>query len=236
MSRHRISSCWVALAVTAACGGGSGADTEQSSAPANEQLLLKGHAVFGHEVRTIRPCGGEETLWAIDSTGLLWDLYKELAPGVEPYEEIFVIVLGAAGQAPLDGFGADYTGAFIVERVLYAAGEGFGCDLDLDGFQFRLSGNEPFWNLRISDGGAELDRMGAPSAAWTDVRSQQTEAGIKYMAHHDDAGTLDVSIVAEPCRDSMSGAFYGYRSEVIVSGERLQGCALRGAAWFGTGG
>jgi len=69
----------ILLASTACCVIACGEDAEKGSSrggqPQPEQTILKGHAVFGHEVRTIRPCGDEEALWAIDSTQLLWDLH-----------------------------------------------------------------------------------------------------------------------------------------------------------------
>ncbi len=212
-----------------ACGSGPGAEETRSSNPVPDQVLLKGHAVFGHEVRTIRPCGEDEGLWAIDGTGLLWGVHRELVPGMEPYEEVFVVVRGSAGDAPSDGFGADYPGSFVVDQVLYAAGEGFGCDLDLSRFQFRLSGNEPFWTLSLADATAELSRMGAPGQIWSDGRLESSEAGFRYVAEGEGLGSLEVSISEDPCRDTMSGAFYGYRASVVVAGEEFTGCALSGA-------
>ena len=69
-----------------ACGDQDGGDEAPAVPTDSEQTFLKGHAVFGHEVRTITPCGDAEPLWAIDSTQLLWDVHRELAPGMEPYE------------------------------------------------------------------------------------------------------------------------------------------------------
>ncbi|MFC1639536.1 hypothetical protein ACFL3B_02080 [Gemmatimonadota bacterium] len=212
-----------------ACGSGSGAGEPQSSGPAPDQVVLKGHAVYGHEVRTIRPCGEAEPVWAIDSTGLLWDLHRELAPGMEPYEEVFVVALGSFGDASSDGFGADYPGSFIIKQVIYAAGEGFGCDLDLSDFSYRLSGNEPFWGLTLTETTAELSRMDAPVRVWHGIRSERFEAGVIISAERNDAGILEVHLSEEPCRDSMSGAFYAYTATVLVAGEELRGCALRGA-------
>ena len=223
-----VSGLLMALGVVA-CGGGPDVEETPSSDPAAEQVFLKGHAVFGHEVRSIRPCGGDEAVWAVDSTQLLWDLHSELAPGMEPYEEVFVVVLGSASDVPSEGFGAEYPGSFVVRKVLYAAGEGFGCDLDLSRFDFRLSGNEPFWTLSLFDASAELSRMDAPRQSWNDMRLELSEAGIRYVDLGGETGSLEVSIREEPCRDSMSGAFYGHGASVSVAGEELNGCAIQGS-------
>jgi uncharacterized membrane protein len=190
--------------------------------------------VFGHEVRSIRPCGADEAVWAIDSTGLIWEVHQELAPHVEPYEEIFVVVQGHGGGAPTDGFGADYPGSFVVDKVLYAAGEGFGCDLDLDSIHYRASGNEPFWTLLLTGSAIELIRMGEESRTWTEIRSVPTESGVTYTGEASGSTAVEVAISEGPCRDSMSGALFGYRVTVVVSGETLDGCALRGASELGS--
>jgi putative lipoprotein len=191
--------------------------------------ILKGHAVFGHEVRTIRPCGEDEVLWAIDSSSVLWDVHQELAPGAEPYEEVFVTVSGNPGDALSEGFGADYSGAFYVDQVVYAATEGWGCDLDLSRFLFRLSGNEPFWSLTVTDTAAVLNRMDAPQQVWSDVDAEATDGGFRYVGGNGGSGSMEVSISDEPCRDSMSGAYHAYSASVAVNGEVLNGCAIRGS-------
>ncbi len=213
-----------------ACSSNDGADSTEASSPPQTGTLLKGHAVFGHEVRTIQPCGENDAVWAIDSTRLLWDLHQELAPGLEPYEEVFVAVQGISGEPPSDGFGADYAGSFYVERVLYAAGEGWGCNLDLSRFQFRLAGNEPFWTLVLTDSTAELSRMDAPGQAWSELEAEATHGGFRYVGGSGGSGPLEVSISEEPCHDVMSGAYHAYSASVAVNGELLTGCAIRGTA------
>lgn len=211
-----------------ACSENAGENVTHGNAPPPGAAFLKGHAVFGHEVRTIRPCGEEDALWAVDSTQLLRELHGELAPGVEPYEEVFVVVRGTLGESAADGFGADYPGSFYVDRVLYAAGEGWGCDLDLSRFQFQLSGNEPFWSLVVTDSTVELNRMDAGLEIWNDAQSETTDDRVKYFAEVDGERAVAVTIWREPCRDSMSGAYHAYSASVMTAGEELLGCAIRG--------
>lgn len=228
----RCSALGLLLALGAlACSDDPEVEETQASIPAVELVLLKGHAIFGHEVRSIRPCGQNDAVWAIDSTQLLWEIHRELAPGIEPYEEVFTVVMGSEGAAPTDGFGAEYPGSFIVDQVMYAAGEGFGCDLDLSRFHYRLSGNEPFWGLELVDTTAVLMRMGAPDQNWNNVRTESSGAGFRYVGESEKTGSVEVSILEEPCRDSMSGAFHGYSASVSVAGETLIGCAIAGSRW-----
>lgn len=226
----RCSALGLLLAFAAlACSGDPEVEETQASIPEVEQVLLKGHAILGHEVRSIRPCGQNEAVWAIDSTQLLWEIHRELAPGIEPYEEVFAVVRGSEGTAPSDGFGAEYPESFIVDQVIYAAGEGFGCDLDLSRFHYRLSGNEPFWGLELADTTAVLRRMGAPDQIWHNVRTDSSGVGFRYVGESEKTGSVEVSILKEPCRDSMSGAFHGYSASVSVAGETLIGCAIAGS-------
>jgi hypothetical protein len=191
------------LAMVLACGDRGTADEASPAAATTVEDILKGYAVFGHEVRTIKPCGAAEPLWVIDSTQLLWEVHRELAPGVEPYEEVFVAVRGDSSDALADGFGADFSGSFVVKEVVYAATEGFGCDLDVTKFQFRLAGNEPFWMMMLTDSSARLSRMDAPERTWNDVLSETNPAGTSYSG--DDSA---------------------------VGGEELSGCAIRGEGRF----
>jgi uncharacterized membrane protein len=193
-----------------------------------KMTIISGYAVFGHEVRSIRPCGEDAALWAIDSTQLLWHLHGEFAPGVEPYEEVFVVVQASDAAAPSEGFGAEYAGSLYVDRVLYVAGEGWSCDLDLSRFQFRLAGNEPFWHLVVTDSTIELNRMGAELHAWTNIRTETIDSGFAIIATRDGAGDIEVTVREQPCRDSMSGAYHAYSASVVTAGEVLTGCAIRG--------
>lgn len=211
-----------------ACSDERGVEEAPRGGPLPGLETIKGHAVLGHEVRAIQRCGEDEPVWAIDSTGFLWDVHHELAPGGDPYEKIFAVVRGISGEAPSDGFGAEYSGSFVVKQVIYAAGEGFGCDLDLNGFQFRLAGNEPFWNLTITDTTAELSRLGAQDQLWSGIQSEWSDGSFNCMGEGSGAGDLEVRVLHEPCHDSMSGAFYGYSASVLLAGEELFGCALRG--------
>jgi len=231
MNRRSIGfMCSVMLAVTITCGSREKAETGQSDAlesPAPTELVA-GFAVYGHEVRSFRPCGEEQPLWAIDRSGLLWEIYEDLAFHNELYEEVFGIVEGRVGPAPETGFGADYAGSIEVKRLLYMAREGFRCNLDLTEFHYRLFGNEPFWTIRISAGEIVLKMPGHDDKTWTDSQKRPLDAGVLYTATSS-AGPIEIRIVDEPCRDSMSGAYFGLSATVDAGGLELRGCVLRGS-------
>jgi putative lipoprotein len=191
-----------------------------------EGQIFRGLAVHGHEVRSFRPCGSEEALWAIDRQGVLWESHNELVPRREPYEEVFAVVAGRMGPAPTEGFGAEYPGRLDLDEVLYVAWEGFGCDTDWSGFDYRAYGNEPFWNVEVSPAGLRLNRLGSESRTWADVRERALENGVRYEG---DGPPIELTLVREPCRDSMSGAYFGMSARLVLGAEELRGCALPGS-------
>jgi putative lipoprotein len=205
-----------ALALAAsACGGG-----------APDSQIFRGLAVHGHEVRSFRPCGSDDALWAIDPQGVLWEVRDELVPSSEPYEEVFAVVAGRTGPAPTEGFGAEYPGRIDIDEVLYVAWEGFGCDTDLSGFDYRAYGNEPFWNVELSAAGLRLNRLGSESQAWPAVQEHTIENGVHFEAAEP---PIELTLVRGPCRDSMSGAYFGTSARLVLGAEELRGCALPGS-------
>jgi putative lipoprotein len=207
--------CVAALLGLSACGNG-----------APESQIFRGLAVHGHEVRSFRPCGSDEALWAIDRQGVLWEIHNELVPRSEPYEEVFAVVAGRTGPPPTEGFGADYPERLDVDEVLYVAWEGFGCDTDWTGFDYRAYGNEPFWNVELSAAGLRLNRLGSEARTWADFREHTIENGVRYEG---DGPPIELTLVHEPCRDSMSGAYFGMSARLVLGAEELRGCALPGS-------
>lgn len=197
--------------------------------PDRKPRVYQGFAMYGHEVRALRLCGSEEILWATDPSGMLWDLYKEMAPHEKPYEEVFVEVEGYKGVAPTEGFGADYTGELVIDAVLYIAPEGFGCETDWGNFYYRAYGNEPFWSIVISPQGIDFSRLDGPKLTWTDVRQDRLGEGVRYTGEDRHGIPIEIIITREPCRDSMSGAFFGFAATVRLRTEELRGCALKGS-------
>jgi putative lipoprotein len=210
--------CFAVPVLFIACGSGQKTETGRTVA---------GFAVHGHEVRSFRPCGADQALWAVDRSGTLWKIYEEREFHNELYEEVFCIVEGTAGPAPQGGFGADYPGAIEISKVLYMAQEGFRCNVDLSEFHYRAFGNEPFWSVSISADKIVMKTPGGEDRVWTDIVQQRTDDQVVYMADGP-AGPVEIRITEEPCRDSMSGAYYGFSAVARAGDTQFRGCVLRG--------
>ncbi len=231
MSRQNVMLTLIAITlfVTVTCGSRHRTETSPAAIPPRAPAMefLKGFAVYGHEVRTFRPCGQDDPLWAIDPSGLIWELYEDLALHLEPYEEIFAIVEGRLAPPPQEGFGTSYPAALEVKRVLYMAQEGFRCNIELGEFHYRAYGNEPFWAAWISRAGIVFKAPGREDRTWANIDEKPLDQGFLYTGTGS-AGRIEIRIIDEPCRDSMSGAYFAYSARVTLDSEEFGGCALKG--------
>lgn len=176
---------------------------EEQLAP-NRGEIVRGHALFAHEVRAFRPCGSKVDLWVIDKTeGDLWSVYKALAGSHG--QRLYMEVRGAMGPPPDTGFGADYPAKLEVFQLRRAAVETQGCAEDRGGYEFKARGNEPFWGATVARDGIVFRQAGEPE----DVRfpfSPPRIAGPRHTystaaANH----RIEIAIDERRCVDSMSG-------------------------------
>ena len=160
-------------------------DASSEHSIAQHAARLWGNVVIGHEVRALTECGTEAGIWLTDRTnGDLALTYEGLATG--PYEPVFMALEGRREPAPETGFGADYDGAFTVERVLRAEREGSGCALDLAGVLFRATGNEPSWQLTVRDDAVSFASMSAGTRQFDNPVLTQMEDAVRVRAGDDD--------------------------------------------------
>ncbi len=99
----------------------------------------------------------------------------------------------------------------------------------LDGFDFRAVGNEPGWTLLIAGGGEGLiltTNDGSKSyifkngITYEDKRKRRTLIQASTRTH-----TLNVTLRAQPCSDTMSGETFETAVTVTLDGKRtLRGC------------
>ena len=202
--------------------------SEEQDQSFQQTQIFKGYALFGHEVRSFQQCKTNEALWAIDRQGILWQLHKELAPHQLTNINLFAILKGQRGPAPKEGFGADYAGSLLVEEVLYVAAEGFDCDYNWQQFSLHALGNEPFWSATVVADGIKVNQLGLPVVNFTIETKQQTKQGIYYQGKDMKSRSGELAIITKPCRDTMSGAYYGLTARLKLNGKELIGCAIPG--------
>ncbi len=205
------------LLCTTACGGGeeAGSESAPSATPPTRVLGL----LTAGEVVDFESCDGEAM--SIDGPVLpdLISMHAGMTPGSEPFEAVFIDVLGTVEEGP-DGPHLD---AVELRRVAY---EGGGCDRDDRTVFFRGSGSEPVWSIVIGEDGID----------WSSEEGRRnfTSNGLydgprgEWMFDALDAAeatVLTVSIVQTPCADPMSGAWSHLTMEVRSADARYEGCA-----------
>jgi uncharacterized membrane protein len=185
----------------------------------------KGHLVWGHEMHSFTECKTEREGWVFDVAQLgLDEVVQQLA--VEPYQPLFVEVVGIWTPAPRDGFAADFDEALSVIQLLRAEREGFGCDENLDGVIYRARGNEPSWRLDVRKDAMEFSSMSG-NAVFLSPEVTTMDDSVRIAANTD-GKAIDVTITAGRCTDAMSGSIYAFTSMVAMGELQFSGCAIGG--------
>lgn len=197
----------------------------------DETKIYRGFAIFGQEKRLFQPCGSSTALWVTDHSGQFWDLHYDIVPHSEPLAQVFAIVEASQEPPPAEGPGRDYPGTLLIEEILYMTHEGLGCKTYWNSFHFRASGNEPSWSIEATDRKLHLTRIGESDQTWTSITVSRFENGVRY--HGSDAGNaVELIITKIPCRDTMSGTYYGYNATLKLRSDTLRGCAVPGIDSF----
>lgn len=94
----------------------------------------------------------------------------------------------------------------------------------------RAMGNEPFWNVDISsDGGLVYTRLGEESIQFPYLEPEISvdPPAFTYGPVEDASGAhiLKVTIIEEPCPDTMADQVHPMTSSATIDGEELRGCA-----------
>jgi uncharacterized membrane protein len=201
---------------------------QQSQPDESERTVrtFRGHLVLGHEVRSFKPCGSDQESWVLDRTGGdLWAVYRKLTN--QPYQPIYVEVRGLTGPAPRDGFGAEYDNQLTIMELRRAGVETRGCEEDFGAFEFRASGNEPFWNVVISKDAVVFSELGKPRLAFPYVEPR-VSAGRWWYSSKNDGRSIEIIIDEIRCIDSMSGEHFSFAAKVVLDGRTYTGCAREG--------
>lgn len=79
---------------------------------------VRGHYTWGHEVRTLTPCGSAKTFWVAGDPALLRQL-RETAESLQanPYDPIYIEASGTAEARATDGFAANYDGVYRLTGI-----------------------------------------------------------------------------------------------------------------------
>lgn len=206
------------------------ASPEPVALSADSSLAIKrGTARLTTENRTFLPCGETAELWLAGEGEFLDETYSRLAG--EPGAPLYVEVRGERTATPAGtSVPAGFAQTFLLEEVLFAAlpGEGGDCDAVPPDYRVRAAGNEPFWSVAVVADRMVLHLPEMPAPLELSVgESQDSEGTVTYRGAG--AGrTLELTIAAQSCSDSMSGAYFAYTAAGRLDDIDLHGCARLG--------
>jgi hypothetical protein len=83
------------------------------------EQVLEGWVTIGREVRSFLPGSGETDLWLLGSSPAVNEImtaHRKALPDRKRYAPLFMVLAGQYDDAPTDGFGAVYEGAFLARR------------------------------------------------------------------------------------------------------------------------
>jgi hypothetical protein len=92
--------------------------------PDGREAVYRGWVVIGHEVRSFRPCDGENEWWLVGSSPALKGIiaaHRRAMPDRKNYSPVFMVLVGERVNSPPHGFGAGYEGGFRATRLVRAA-------------------------------------------------------------------------------------------------------------------
>jgi len=83
-----------------------------------EGEILIGHYIYGHEVNSFKPCGHKDVFWVLGSNEIL-DLMAEKYSNhaTNPYDEVYIKIIGDYLSKASDGFAMDYDGQVQVKKI-----------------------------------------------------------------------------------------------------------------------
>ena len=87
---------------------------------AAREQVLEGWVTIGHEVRSFLPCAGKIDHWIVGHSPALEEIitaYQQALPGARPYTPLFMSLAGSITSPPSDGFGVNYSTAFLATRL-----------------------------------------------------------------------------------------------------------------------
>ena len=127
-------------------------------------VIKEGLVTIGHEVRSFRPCDGTEEWWLMGTSPALKeikDVYRKELPTPQGYRPLLMVLAGKTVNPPADGFGADYPGAFLADRLLRTA-PGETCEVNDSSADTPASNRE---KITIDLAGLDRDGLYGPPGA-----------------------------------------------------------------------
>lgn len=158
----------------------------------------------------------------VDETNSLDTLYKKTLPNAYPFQTIYI---KAKGELIASGSQADpYT--LQIKSVLKTEFKNY--QNDCIPYEYWCMGNEPFWQLQISEKENLIDfydPMEQKTVHFNYSKSQIKNGNVIYSAKNG-IDTIEIKIKKEKCSDGMSEKKYNNSVTVQLNNKIYKGCAV----------
>jgi len=193
----------------------------------DKTTTFRGLYIFGHEVRSFTPCGDTKKFWAIDKTnGEIISTHTRMTH--EPYQQMFVEVRGYLTDTPQDGFGADYDGTIIINELIHASTEGWGCREKYGEFIYKAQGNEPGWTVFITPDEIRFTSINHEDPIVFPYSPPTTPGAQAVYDSSNNKNSIRTILIREQCSNTMSNELFGWSANVNIDGIKYEGCAKKG--------
>ncbi|MCY9805273.1 hypothetical protein OTK51_17760 [Vibrio scophthalmi] len=192
------------------------ASLDQPNSIKPQTFIMRGEVILGHEVSSIQPCGSEQQYWlSLDN-----DKFQQ---GIKltntPYQPMYGEMIGHLETSGNEGFDADYTARFVVDKVnMLTAENPHRCERKTQ--NTRAFGNEPFWSLDFTPTHLSFQPMGGAKQDFPITTSRIEPNRRRYDF---DQGQLELNL--RSCSDGMSDSLYGWSANLVIDGKNYNGCA-----------
>lgn len=181
-----------------------------------QTFIMRGEVILGHEVQSIQPCGSGQQYWLqMDN-----DKFQQ---GVKlahsPYQPMYGEVIGHLETVGQEGFEADYTARFVVDKVNMLTAENPNrCNRTTQ--STNAFGTEPFWSADFTADHIEFAEMGDEKTKLEVISSRIDAQRRRY-----DLEQGQLELLLRSCNDGMSDSLYGWQAKLSINDNNYQGCA-----------
>lgn len=192
------------------------ASLDQPNSIKPQTFIMRGEVILGHEVSSIQPCGSEQQYWlSLDN-----DKFQQGIKLINmPYQPMYGEMIGHLETSGTDGFDADYSARFVVDKVnMLTAENPQRCERKTQ--NTRAFGTEPFWSLEFTPTHLSFQPMGG---AKLDLPITTSRIEPNRRRYDFPQGQLELNL--RSCSDGMSDSLYGWSSSLTIDDKRYHGCA-----------
>jgi uncharacterized membrane protein len=195
-------------------------------------VAVRGTVHLAGDTSSFTPCASARPMWLEDSTaGVLGEVRRGFgAEATTMYAELE----GRWIATPSTGLGAGMAGAFAARGIRRAnAGEGTSCARPAATGRFVAHGSEPFWGVEVTESAIVFRSPehlnGLTFSTDSAEHSEHADSAIwRGIRGGGEPAEITVQVRRIPCRDGMSGEYFGWSASVRLGARDLTGCAAEG--------